>query len=349
MTRRLLAALTILGVLAATPAPVAAEGAWVRLPGTRAELNTAPAPVKVTGYVVLGYRHEAIYRRQGGTFVKVSGRPEDLSPDGRWRVDWEYPDHPYKYLGLGDVYTRVRKVTLVDRRSGRRVPVRLPAGTGAPSWSPDGKSLLFTAYGPEPEQDGGSVNPTQIGFVVLPLAGLKPRLVKAGTARPLAQVDLIGSFSWAPDSAGVLTHRTAGKDLLELYDLQGTRKRVYQDVGRLAEDHSLRAFSPSGELFVTVDDRPMGGPTYIRVVRAGTGAVVLRLTAELFTEFYGWYDENRLILSYRDKKMITRFKAVDLSGRPGVTLIKEQIVAGPASYEPHITSLLLARPGDRDQ
>ncbi|MEV4897251.1 hypothetical protein AB0K48_48710 [Nonomuraea sp. NPDC055795] len=346
MTRRLLTALTILGVLAATPAPVAAEDAWVRLPGTRAELNAAPAPVKVAGYVVTGDRQEAIYRRQGGTFVKASGRPEDLSPDGRWRVDWEFPGHPYKYLYLGEVRTLVRKVTLVDRRSGRRVPVRLPAGTGEPSWSPDGRSLLFTAFRPEPEQDGAFVYPTEIGFVVLSVADLKPRLVKVGPARPPGHVDHIGSFSWAPDAAGVLTHRTVGKDydsVLELYDLRGTRERVYRDVGRLAEDHSRTAFSPSGDLFVTKDEEPLGGPVYLRVVRAGTGAVVLRLTAGLFTEFYGWYDDSRLILSYRDKKMITRFRAVDLSGRPGVTLIKERIVAGPASYEPHIALLHLVR------
>ncbi|MGI5493667.1 hypothetical protein [Microtetraspora malaysiensis] len=37
------------------------------------------------------------------------------------------------------------------------------------------------------------------------------------------------------------------------------------------------------------------------------------------------------------------FKIVDLSGKPGGTLIREQIVRGPADFEPHIVRLYLTR------
>jgi hypothetical protein len=341
MTKKLLAALTILGVLAVAPAAVAAEDARVPLPGTRATLNDAPAPVRVDGYVVSGYKHEETYRRQGGAFVKVSGNPEDLSPDGRWRVAWKYPDTSYRYVYHTDIQTPIRKITLIDRRSGRRVTVRLPVGTGAPSWSPDSKSLLFTAYRPAPkDDDGASSYPTRVGFVVLSVADRRPHLVKISPVRPLSQIDLYGRFSWMPDGKGVLANPAVGKnndDSLQLYDLQGTPRRVYRNVGELA------AFSPSGKRFVTVEMGTLGARDSMRVIQAETGDVVFYQTAEMLPEFHGWYDEDHLILSYWDKNKIARFKVVDLSGKPAATLIKEQIVAGPASYEPHITGLYLAR------
>ncbi|MFG1942543.1 TolB family protein [Nonomuraea sp. NPDC048826] len=345
MKRKLLATLTILGVLAVTSAPVAAENAKIRLPGTRAELNDAPAPVRVVGYVVTGSEYEKTYRRQGRTFVKVSGNPEDLSPDGRWRVSWKYPDIPHRYVGLTDTATPLRKITLIDRRSGRRTVVRLPIGAGAPSWSPDGKSLLFTAYRQEPPKaDGTTIYPTRVGFMILSVADRRPRLVKVAPAVRSALIDLHGRFSWMPDGKHVLAVESRGtKDSLVSYDLRGTRKRVYGDVGEVADAPNLAAFSPSGKRFVTVDQGLLGADDSIRVIQAETGAVVLRRKFASSGGFHGWYDENHLILTYRDDKRIARFKVVDLSGRPGATLIKEQIVVGPASEKPHITRLYLAR------
>ncbi|WP_283136450.1 hypothetical protein [Rhizohabitans arisaemae] len=288
------------------------------------------------GYLVTGHEKKAIYQRQGDRFVKTSQDPENLSPDGRWRVTWSAAEE-----------TPLRKVVLVDRTSGRRLTVRLPVDSGAPKWSPNGKFLLFTAYRPVREDDD-VVTHTRIGFVLYDVANRRSRLVKVNPVQPVSQIDLYGAFGWNADGSGVLANLDPGRGddpivySLALYDLKGIRQRVYPDVGELPAT-APAPFSPSGAMFVTRTQKPFGLEDSLRVVRAETGAVVLRMNLGLFTEFYGWYDEKHLILSYRNKKMITTFEVVSLSGKRGTTLIREQIVAGPASYEPHITRLHLKR------
>lgn len=326
MSRRLLTLLTILGLLAAAPTPAAAEDPWIRLPGTQAQLNDlVDAPVQVDGYATVGDGPQKFYKRRGGTFVKVTGSPEDLSPDGRWRVAWRYPR---------GFRTPLRKITLIDRRSDRRATIRLPVDTGAPRWSPDSRSLLLTAYRPV-TIDGTSIY-SRTGFVTVSVADRRVRVVKVRPAVVPAEVDLYGRFSWTPDGKSVLGNLQPGRldyHSLALYDLRGARKRVYEDVGEVAYIHSPAPFSPSGRLFATKTQKPFGGEDSIRVVDLRTGDVLFHRAADLLTDFYGWYDENHLILSYLDKNMAMTYKVVDFSGEPGITLIKGQ---GPVMHGPPV-------------
>jgi Tol biopolymer transport system component/DNA-binding winged helix-turn-helix (wHTH) protein len=148
----------------------------------------------------------------------------DYSPDGEWIV--------YALRQNGSIWKSRRD------GSGRVELTSTPPGAFAPSWSPDGKKILFTAFslGKQPQ------------LYVIPSEG--------GTPQPVLPPGTTGatiSGDWSPDSREiVMDYMEPGKDLRPHLQI------VHVDTGKVTvlagtEGWSQPRWAPDGKHFAAVD------------------------------------------------------------------------------------------------
>lgn len=302
---------------------LAAVAVVVALTGTDAKLTDARGPVSLLSYTLVWDAGNATggYLRKGDTFVKTPYREVPVSPGGKWAAG--VPDHR-RFLAA-------KKIDLIDRASGKKYTVPMPAPVTTPVWSADGTSLLMTAY-----KKNGWADYTTIGFVTMNVNDRTPHLVKAGAHVRVTDwaVGNEAVYTWnANASAVVAAHKG-----LTFYALDGTRTHAFPKFT------DLPTYSPSATTFATVAGST-DHKTTITLADAKSGEITGKVTGA-FAFLHGWYDDTHLIVTYlsgRDNTTRTT-KVIDLNGRPGITLIKEKLHAGPADYHPHLTTLNFARP-----
>ncbi|HUI75830.1 MAG TPA: winged helix-turn-helix domain-containing protein [Candidatus Acidoferrum sp.] len=148
----------------------------------------------------------------------------DYSPDGAWIV--------YALRQNGSIWKSRRD------GSGRVELTSTPPGAFAPSWSPDGKKILFTAFslGKQPQ------------LYVIPSEG--------GTPQPVLPPGIAGSTisgDWSPDSREiVMDYMEPGKDLrphLQILDV--ATGKITELAG--TEGWSQPRWAPDGKHFAAVD------------------------------------------------------------------------------------------------
>ncbi|MEU8401958.1 hypothetical protein AB0C28_42825 [Nonomuraea sp. NPDC048892] len=308
---------------------------WIKLAGTSGKVNDEAGKLRLASYSLVfdaGQGHYG-YLREGGKFVKTPYRAALVAPGGRWVAG--IPDYR--------LWTAQKKIDLIDRRTGRKHTVRLPAPVTSPEWSQDGRTLLLTAYD---EHRDGSL--TIIGFITLDVADRVARLVKAGPRHIVSNWSIGREFRFffAGGSARVLARHneaddSSPKSRIAVYDLRGQLRRYYTGVGAPDEWSAAQVFSPSGRLFATVV-RDDDSRAQIRIVEAATGKVVHRFGGKDVRAFMGWYDDAHVIVQ-RERGRTQLFQRVDLSGGAGLDLIREKLVANPAEYEPHLERVNFVR------
>ncbi|GAA3813630.1 hypothetical protein GCM10022226_37990 [Sphaerisporangium flaviroseum] len=311
----------------------AAAGRSIKLAGTSGQLNDmAGGPVRLASYSLVfdaGQGHYG-YLRKGDRFVRTPYREALVSPGERWVAG--IPDYR--------LWLAQRKVDLIDRRSGRKHTIPLHAPVTSPQWSPDGRTLLLTAY--KPHRDGSL---TITGFVTMNVTDRTPHLVKAGPRHHVAhwEIGRLFRFYFTGDARGVLAMHD-GQDIapkdrrIAAYGLDGKRRGFYTGVGTLDEWHTVDPFSPSGRLFATFVRSGRIG-----IVEASTGKIVHRIGHDIRT-FAGWYDDEHLIVS-RQHAGTHVYQRVDFSGTGDIELITENLVPGPAEYKPHLERVNFVRRG----
>ncbi|GAA1501318.1 hypothetical protein GCM10009827_010170 [Dactylosporangium maewongense] len=207
-------------------------------------------------------------------------RPWLLSPDGTTAV-------------LTDDRIAVDALTLVDLPTGRRRAVPLPAPTGAVplAFSPDGRTLAYSAV-PMPMGDpynstlGESRRTGVLTLVDLP----------TGRHRTLSGVTPVFAASFAPDGQRIAVQ--TGPQV-QIVDLDGTVARTVD----LPAEHILTmnaAWSPDGRLLAATGATTSSGGdgvTYYhrRIVFAdatGSGSVPAPVAAE---EMLGWRSGDRIV------------------------------------------------------
>ncbi|MBE3009668.1 hypothetical protein IL992_10745 [Microbispora sp. NEAU-D428] len=305
------------------------SGPWVKLAGTSAKLNDVPGgPVRLASYSLIfdaGQGHYG-YLREGDRFVRTPYREALVAPGERW------------VAGIPDsrLWLAVKRIDLIDRTSGRKYTIPMPAPVTSPEWSPDGSTLLLTAY--KPRRDGSL---TIIGFITLTVTDRTPRLVETGPRHRVADWDIGRSFRFyfTGGADGVLAMHderdvAPRKRRIAVYDLDGKRRRVYTGVGDLDEWHTVTPFSPSGRLFATFVREGENGHQ-IGIVEASTGKVVHRIGKDIHA-FAGWYDEKHVIVQRKRAETQVVYQRADLSGTVDLELIREKLIAGPAEYKPHL-------------
>ncbi|GAA3805855.1 hypothetical protein GCM10022226_27460 [Sphaerisporangium flaviroseum] len=263
-------------------------------------------------------------------FVRTPYRQVSVSKSGRWAA--EVPG--YKR------YLPANRIVLIDRVRHKEYSVKMPVGATSAQWSPDGRTLLLTAY-----RMRGTAYKT-IGFVTINVTERKPRLVKAGSAWTVSDWDvgMKGGFFWNADGTGVMSTLKNDKGIAA-YNLSGGRTRVYTGVGSL-EARVTSLFSPSGRQFVSLGGGDSSYTRAILIVDAETGKVVHRLRGG----FQGWYDDNHVIVMYRTAVQpsavpTSTFRLVSLDGKAGMVLIQEQLryTNAIADYKAHIAWLDFSR------
>ncbi|MEW9529947.1 protein kinase [Microbispora sp. NPDC049125] len=252
------------------------------LPGPHMTLRENPAdPVRLTAY---RFGKDTYVRSlDGGTFTKadVSDADPAPSPDGTWVA-----------LATKDT------VTFENRRTG----ARFEAHPGAPAplerglWSPDGKRYLATsADGQDPA-----------GFVMIDPA---TRAVSYVDTRPAVPKG-ITPFAWLPDGSGVaVTSVTAKGTGVTFLDLAGRFQREMHWVG---ETVGRRLFSPSGRRFATLC--PSGGTICLWDASSGGRLASIAIFYE-GSAFWGWYDEDHVVMLDASDKKTHKGVVMDLRGR----------------------------------
>ncbi|MFI6504700.1 hypothetical protein [Nonomuraea typhae] len=328
-------ALTIIVALAVIAAPgQATASSWVELAGTTAKLNDVQGPVRLASYVLVddAGNDNIAYLRTGRTFVKTPYRQVQVSHGGRWAAG---------VPGYGR-YEPATTVVLIDRERGKEYVVKTPAGVTSAQWSPDGGTLLLTAYRTR-ARDYQS-----IGFITVDVNDRTPRLVKAGSRWTVSDwaVGVRERFFWNADGTGVMATLKDGEGIAA-YDLSGRKTRVYAGAGWL-QGQVTSLFPASGRYFVSVDHRASRDEPATLIIEADTGEVAHRLPDG---SFRGWYDDNHVIMEFQTaakasvgpnrKGPRSTYRLVGLDGKAGMTLIKEQIYINESvsGYKPHIAWL----------
>ncbi|MEU7852502.1 protein kinase [Nonomuraea sp. NPDC049141] len=254
-----------------TPSPPPSPVGSLALPGPAASLYENPAdPVQVVAYRT----GENVYVRAPGTdrFRKLDEQAAEIaaSPDGAW-------------LAL----IRSGTVSVVDRAGGQKFTVATGPAT-LPTWSRDGRRLLVTTTrGTEVD---GRENPVPSGFVIIDLATRKAATIVTAGAKPRD----LGAYGWLPDGTGVaVTYQTAKDYGMRVRDLAGRETRTLNWVGYA---RGPEMFSPSGKLFAT--SCPSGGTYCIWDLAEGGRRTTVGLLARQFpfAEFWGWYDEDHVLV-----------------------------------------------------
>lgn len=333
MNVKLIAAVLAAAVTVVIGAPPTTAGTAatspIKLAGTKARLaETAGQPARLASYALIfdaGQQYDG-YLRAGDRFVKTAYREALVAPGERWAV------------GIPDsrLWLAQKKIDLIDRRSGTKHRITLPAPVTSPQWSPDGRTVLFTAQ--RTHRDGSL---TATGFITLNVTDRKPRLVKAGP-RPRLRDWSIGRdfrFYFTGRADGVMAMHDAKR--IAVYDLDGTRRRLYTGIGVLDGWHTVTPFSPSGRYFATFVRKGEDGGQ-VGIVEASTGKVVHRIGGDV-TAIAGWYDDQHVILSWlRPLRQV--YRQVHVSGTVVRDLITEKLVRGPADYLPHLARVDFVRP-----
>ncbi|MGP3932513.1 hypothetical protein [Nonomuraea sp. KM88] len=308
---------------------------WIKLAGTSGRLNDERGAVRLASYSLIFDAGQGYYGylREGDRFVRTPYREALAAPGQRWVAG--IPDHR--------LWLPMKKIDLIDRQSRRTYTISLPAPVTSPEWSPDGRTLLLTAY--DKHRDGSL---TIIGFITLNVADRVPRLVRAGPRHTVSDWSIGRAFRFyfAGRSGRVLaTHNDAdpssARSRIAVYDLRGKLRRFYSGVGAFDEWSAVTVSSPSGRLFATVV-RKDGDRVQIGIVEASTGKILHRIGKDV-RAFAGWYDDEHIIVK-RVHGLTQLFQRVHLSGRAGLDLIKERLVVGPADYEPHLERVNFVRP-----
>ncbi|WP_157252767.1 hypothetical protein [Nonomuraea typhae] len=332
-------ALTIIVALAMIAAPgqataSSAASSWVKLAGTSAKLNDVRGPVRLASYVLVYDAGNAnvAYLRTGKTFVKTRYRQVQVSKGGRWAAG---------VPGYGR-YVPATSVVLIDRERGKEYVIKTPAGVTSAQWSPDGRTVLLTAY----RTRGRGYQ--AIGFITIDVSDRRPRLVKAGSPWTVFDWD-VGDrerFFWNADGTGVMATLTQDKGIAA-YDLNGRRARVYAGVGWL-QGQVTSLFPVSGRYFVSVERHEGSHEQTTLIIEADSGEVAHRISGG---SFRGWYDDNHVIMAFQTeakpptgpnrKGPRSTYRLVGVDGKAGMTLIKEQIYINESvsGYKPSIAWL----------
>ncbi|MEU6407496.1 hypothetical protein [Microbispora sp. NPDC046933] len=305
---------------------MAKQGRWIELAGTSAQLDDAGGRLpRLESYVLTedADNSNVSCLRVGNTFLKTPYRQTPVAKGGRWAAG--VPDHRQ--------YLPADRIVLIDRVHHRDHTVKLPVRATSAQWSPNGRTLLLTAY----RKKGSDYR--AIGFITVDVRERKPKLVEAGDTWSIGagESDRDGRFFWNGDGTGVLSmlKDDAG---IAVYDLDGRRTRVYRGIGRLS-GHITSLFSPSGRWFVSAGE----GKAPLQIVDTATGKIAHRLPGA----FQGWYDEDHVVTERRSvprpsdaatKMPTVTFRIVGLDGRPGKILVKEKIRHNDSwsGYKPHI-------------
>ncbi|MFD1938399.1 MULTISPECIES: hypothetical protein [Nonomuraea] len=325
MDGKLTVALVLALSLVAAPAQ-AEQGSRIRLAGTSATLDDVKGPSRLASYILTEDAGNANigYLRVGDGFVRTPYRQVPVSKNGRWAVG--VPGHQR--------YKPARRIVLIDRARDQRYTVAMPVGVTSAQWSPDGRTVLLTAY-----RSRGESYET-IGFVTVDVHERRPRLVPAGSTWFVEgwDVGLSGRFFWNGEGTGVLSTLEDGAGVAA-FDLSGRRTRVYAGAGSL-ETLATSVFAPSGGRFVSLGDGDTSDTREIRVVDAVSGRIVHRLRGS----FQGWYGDDHIIVMRGHEAETagpptSTFRLVSPGGRAGTVLIRERLrytepVA--AGYKPHL-------------
>ncbi|WP_433345533.1 hypothetical protein ACQP25_24345 [Microtetraspora malaysiensis] len=319
---------------AQTRAPAA--GRWATLAGTSGKFRDS-GRVRLLSYSLVfdaGQGHYG-YLREGDRFVKTRYREAPVAPGERWAVG--IPDYR--------LFIPVRRIDLIDRKNGRTHTVRMPARVTSPQWSPDGRTVLLTAY--VPHSDGSL---TIIGFVTVNVADRTARLVRTGPRHRVSDwaIGRDFRFYFTGDGRGVMamhdgTDVAPDRTRIAVYDLGGTLRRFYTGVGTLDGSETVTPFSPSGRWFATFLGNSGDSGGEVGIVEAATGKVVSRFAGDIGA-IAGWYDEEHLIVK-RQRGRAHVYLRVDLSGAQALELIREKLIPGPAEYKPHLGRVDFVRQG----
>lgn len=296
-----------------------ANGTELTLPGGLGTAYENPAdPVRLTSFRVDESRRYVRDPRTGA-FNDVGPHTvaAEQSPDGRWLASFNS-----LYAATDDHLA----VSFVDRLTGTRFSV--PA-LGPPyqsltlSWSRDSRRVLLTAQRIEP-MNGEDV-PLTAGYVIVDVAARTARFVPTGDGGEVKQaakasdgrvkpIEHHAEYRWTPDGRSVIS------SFLTAEWGQGVRIRD-ADSGRATrmmhwtgEVQGLADwFSPSGEKFVT------GGCAKVLSACVWKTADASRLHNVPLLKgagFYGWYDENHLIVAASVKKGQRGIFVTEMSGKP---------------------------------
>lgn len=311
-------------------------GPWLNLAGTPAVLNDANrGSVHLASYSLVfdaGQSHYG-YLRKGDKFLKTPYREALVAPGNRWVAG--IPDHR--------LWLAMNHIDLIDRRTGRKHKIHLPAPVTSPEWSPDGTTLLLTAY--KPHRDGSL---TIIGFITLRTADRTPHLIRTGPRHRVVHWDIGRSFRFYFTGAakGVMAMHNAKEVTpqnrqIATYDLTGHPRKRYTGVGDLDEWHTITPFSPSGRTFATFLRTSERGHQ-IGIVDASTGRILHRFGKDI-RAFAGWYDDNHVIVQRDRTRTQVVFQRADLSGTIDLDLIREKLIPTPAEFKPHLERVNFVR------
>jgi WD40 repeat protein len=296
-----------------------AQGTELALPGGLGTAYENPAdPVRLTSLRV-GDSRRYVRDPRTGAFADVGPRTvaAEQSPDGRWLASFNS-----LYAATGDHLA----VSFADRLTGERFSV--PA-LGPPyqsltlAWSRDSARVLLTAQRVE-KVNGEDVFLTA-GYVIVDVAARTARFVPTGDGEEVKQateasdgrvkpIEHHAEYRWTPDGRSVIS------SFLTAEWGQGVRIRD-ADSGRATrmmhwtgEVQGLADwFSPSGDKFVT------GGCATALSACVWKSADASRLhTVPLLkgAGFFGWYDENHLIVVASVQKGQRGVFVTDMSGKP---------------------------------
>ncbi|MCA2176387.1 hypothetical protein LDL08_09350 [Nonomuraea glycinis] len=296
-----------------------ANGTELTLPGGLGTAYENPAdPVRLTSFRVDESRRYVRDPRTGA-FNDVGPHTvaAEQSPDGRWLASFNS-----LYAATDDHLA----VSFVDRLTGARFSV--PA-LGPPyqsltlSWSRDSRRVLLTAQ--RIEQVDGEDVPLTAGYVIVDVAARTARFVPTGDGDEVKQaakasggrvkpIEHHAEYRWTPDGRSVIS------SFLTAEWGQGVRIRD-ADSGRAirmmhwtGEVQGMADwFSPSGGKFVT------GGCAKILsacVWKTADASRLHNVTLLKGAGFYGWYDENHLIIAASVQKGQRGIFVTDMSGKP---------------------------------
>ncbi|MEU4230260.1 hypothetical protein AB0F17_38725 [Nonomuraea sp. NPDC026600] len=311
-----------------TPAAGTESRQWIKLAGTSGQLNDERGAVRLASYSLIFDAGQGSYGylRKGDKFGKTTYREALVAPGQRWVAG--IPDYR--------LWKAMSKIDLIDRTSRRTYTIALPAPVTSPEWSPDGRTLLLTAY---QEHREGSL--TIIGFITLNVTDRVPHLVRTGPRHRVTDwaIGRAFRFYFAGQAGGVLAMHEAAeppsaKSRIAVYGLDGKRRGFYTGVGVFDEGSAVTVSSPSGRFFATVVRKDDKGRD-IGIVEASTGKILYRIGGRGIQAFAGWYDDEHVILKQVRGKTQT-FQRVDFAGIADLDLIKEKLIAGPAEYKPHL-------------
>ncbi|GAA4233560.1 hypothetical protein FHR32_002708 [Streptosporangium album] len=237
------------------------------------------------------------------------------TPNGRevrkltWRLydkgSQAYEETPWAWL---DVAPGGESVAVLEQLPARRVGVIAGRGAevrwidlkhpaGSVQWSPDGRKLLLTNYGGNPDESYPMVNnsqkampPTRTGYSVVDLdsgqIGFHP-VRQDENNRFATRLD----FSWSTDGTLVWEHNSTPPGTKKFYDLDGNPRSAPPEV---ADTYQRAGMSPSGRLVAT-DSPDRSAVTGVKDVGTGKVTPLTPVDGYWIEQLAAWADDDRLI------------------------------------------------------